>query len=231
MAKLRMGPIASDIRNSIGGTTFSRNRGGSYARGRVTPLNPRSSRQTVVRAAFGSNAKAWSGLLDAAQRQAWTFFAQANPAVDVFGASIVLSGIAMYQRLNQVLSNVPAPNISNAPSDLSVPALATVTSLASDSAGQTVAFQTDVQAVTAGVKYYLSATRPLPPGRSPQKSDFRYLKSVAATAAGNDLDITAEYLAAFGPILPGQVIGGLAATVNTASGALTPGLAFDSVVQ
>lgn len=229
MAKLRLGPVASDIRNSIGGTTFSRNGGGAYARARVTPLNPRSTRQSIVRAAFGANAKNWGGQLTADQRQAWTFFAQSNPSVDVFGAAIILSGIAMFQRLNQVLANIGETLITDAPADLSVPAIAAALSLAVDASAPSITVTTDTQAVVTGAAYYVFATRPLPPGRIPQKSDYRYIATIPPVAAATDFDIATAYAAIFGPWIAGAVVGVLTATVNEQTGAVTPGISFTAV--
>lgn len=223
MALLQLGSVVTDIRNSIGGVTYSRNRGGSYSRARVAPLNPRSAAQTSVRQNFALNSKLWSGTLTAAQRVAWTIFAQNNPVTNVFGASKILSGNAMLMKLNQVLKQIGAAPITDPPTDLSVPALAAV--LAYDGSGSPGALlvTTAAQSVTAGVKYYIFATRPLPPGRTPQTSDYRYIKTTAAVAAAVSIDITDAYEAMFGEPTAGTLTGVLVATVNTASGALTVG--------
>src|SRR5689334_711787 len=104
MALIQMGTVVTDIRNSIGGVTFSKNRGGSYARKKVSPVNTPTPAQAAVRANFGANAKLWSGTLTADQRQAWGFFAQANPLVNVFGNSILVSGLNMLMKLSQVMT-------------------------------------------------------------------------------------------------------------------------------
>lgn len=226
MALVRMGALANEARNSIGGGTWSRNKGGAYVRARVTPLNPRTAAQGAVRADFGANAKAWSGTLTADQRTAWTLFAQANPLVNVFGASIIVSGIAMYQKLNQVLKVIGVAPIADPPSDLSVPALAAALSFSVSVAGPNLTVETDAQVVVAGAKYYVFGTKNLPAGRQPTTSDYRFIGTFAAVAAAMEFDVEGPWQAVFGAPTLGANIGVLVATVNVATGALTPGLRF-----
>lgn len=225
-----MGALATEARNSIGGGTWSRNKGGAYVRARVTPLNPKTAAQGAVRADFGRNAKDWGGLLTADQRLAWTLFAQANPSNNVFGASIIVSGIAMYQRLNQVLKVIGQPTIADAPSDLSVPELAAVTGVGADSTTPIIQLTTDPQAVVAGANYYVFATKCLPPGRNPTTGDYRFIGVFPAVAAADDVSILAAWTATFGGLTSGSVVGVAVSTVNTTTGALTPGLRFQTVV-
>lgn len=230
MALIATGSVVSDIRGSIAGTTYSRNKGGLYARARVAPINRNTPAQTFVRNNFAANAKLWSGTFTASERAAWTAFAAANPLVNILGASIIVSGLAMSQKLNQVLSQIGAAFITDPPPDLSVPALATVTG-ADVSVGGPVEFETTAQAVVAGAKYYVFATTPLAAGKSPQSSQFRFIAAKAAVAAAVTVDISAEYEAIFPTVLAaGLVVGLLIATVNVDSGAVTPGLRFNAVV-
>lgn len=50
MALVQFGGGILDARGSIGGQVFSKNRFGNYMRARITPVNPNSARQAVVRA-------------------------------------------------------------------------------------------------------------------------------------------------------------------------------------
>lgn len=231
MAKLRLGQLATDVRNSIGGVTYSRNRGGAYARARVTPLNPQTAAQSAVRTNFAANSKLWSGTLDDTDRQAWTFFAQNNPVTDVFGAAIVLSGNAMLIKLDQVLKQIGRPIITTPPADLSVPALAAITDVEYDSSTPSLTVTTAAQAVVASARYYIFATRPLPGGRAPQKSDFRFLQVATAVAAATTIDLSDAYINLFGTALAGQVVGVLIATVNADSGAVTVGTQYAPIAS
>jgi len=230
MALITLGSVATDIRNSIGGVTYSRNKGGAYARARVTPLNPKTTAQTTVRNNFAVNSKAWSGILTAAQRSAWSAFAAVNPYVNVLGASIILSGIAIFQSLNQVLSQIGSAQITDPPTDLSVPALAATSGITATSSDQTLSITTAAQAVVAGAEYYVMATGPLAPGKTPQTSDFRYLGAFPPTAALEIVILSAAWIAKFGALVAGNVIGVRVATVNTVSGALLPAISYSTVV-
>jgi hypothetical protein len=226
MAKLTLGSMVTDARGSVGGVVYSRNKGGAYSRARVAPINRNTPAQTLVRANFGANSKGWSASLTAGERTAWTAFAAANPRVNILGASIILSGIAMYQSLNQVLSQIGQGNITDPPPDLSVPALAAVTGGTAASAA-TVSLTTNAQAVVADAAYYIFATRPLSPGSTPQTSDLRYVTTANAVAAATTVDISDEYVALFGTFNSGASIGLAVSTVNEVSGAVTPALRFN----
>ena len=230
MALITLGSVATDIRNSIGGVTYSRNKGGAYARARVVPLNPQTTAQTTVRANFANNSKAWSGTLTAAQRTAWTNFAAVNPYVNVLGASIILSGIAMFQSLNQILSQIGSAQETDPPPDLSVPAIAASSSVEADSTGPTFVVNTAAQAVSATTSYYVMATGTLSPGKTPQSSDFRYLGLYAPVAAAVTVSLLAQWVANNGALVSGTVIGVRVAQVNLATGAILPAISYMTTV-
>lgn len=231
MALIALGSTVSDIRGSIAGTTYSRNKGGAYARARVAPINRRTPAQTQVRANFAANSKAWSGTLTAAERAAWTAFASANPLVNVLGASIIVSGLAMYQKLNQVLAQIGSSPEPEPPPDLTVPGLAAATGTTITAATPVVQVNTDAQAVTANAAYYIFATPPLAAGKTPQTSEYRYIGNFDATAAAVLIDITSDYVALYGGGgAVGNVIGIAVATVNTETGAVTPAVVFYGIV-
>lgn len=100
MAKIKFGLVVTDARNKLGGHVFSKNRAGAYLRTLVTPVNPRSSTQTNVRALFGQISKAWSELTEA-QRNAWRSAVDSWKRTDVFGDLKRPDGKALHQRLNQ----------------------------------------------------------------------------------------------------------------------------------
>jgi hypothetical protein len=229
MALITLGAMVTDARGSVGGSVFSRNTAGAYARARTKPINPNTPLQSQVRANFGVNSKAWSGTLTQAQNAAWTAFAQGNPQVNRLGASIVLSGLAMYNKLNQVLAQLGSAPELDPPADLSVIPLAPVLSLAVDRTADTITLTTAAQAVTAGSKYYIFATPAVAGGKKPPASAYRFLEAHAATAAAVVIDITTAWQAAFGDWVVGQAIGVTVATVNVATGATTTPVVFNAV--
>lgn len=226
MAKVRLGALAQDIRGSQAGLTFSRNKGGAYVRQRVAPTNVSSDARTRQRNIFSANAKAWSGALTDDQRGAWSLFAAANPITDVFGASIILSGISMYQRLNAVLQTVSEPVISDPPSDLTVDPLALGTALNVGTGFSEMTIATAAQTVVADTLYYIWAAAPMSMGRTPQNSNYRYIGTKPGVAAATSINIQSLYVAKFGTPAAGTKLAVLLAQVSISKGAVLAGQVF-----
>jgi len=111
MATIAFGGGVSDIRGSIGGTTFSRNRNGAYARARTQPINPGTSKQTEIRERFGFLATQWSELT-AAQRLSWDTLGSQIVRLNRLGQPYTLSGQQAYNSVNQVrgsFGELPTP--------------------------------------------------------------------------------------------------------------------------
>jgi hypothetical protein len=130
MAKVKFGGIAQDARGKIDGIVYSRNQYGSYVRVKVSPVQPNSARQTLIRERTTTLSKRFSTVISEAQRAAWSGFATANPVPDVFGNPQALSGITSYVRLNQVVLNAGGTIIDTPPADLQVPGLLSLTAAA-----------------------------------------------------------------------------------------------------
>ena len=97
MAKLltTMGQLSG----SIGGHTYSHNKGGQYIRRRSIPVNPTSTRQTLSRSRLATASAAW-GALTPDQRASWNTYAEVHPVTDALGSSIQLSGQQAYVALS-----------------------------------------------------------------------------------------------------------------------------------
>ena len=100
MANVLLGAGVTDIRGSIGGTTFSRSAAGNYARARMKPVNPRSALQSARRAQVGHLTKYWSGTLTEQQRSDWRAYAAGTGWTNKLGQSIQISGLAAFLQLN-----------------------------------------------------------------------------------------------------------------------------------
>lgn len=230
MALIKMGAAVQDIRGSLNGSTYSRNKGGAYIRTKVSPVQPRTPAQLAQRAIFSNNAKAWSGSLTDSQRQAWTSFAAANPLTNVFGDAITISGLAAYQQLNAVLGTIGKAPISDPPASKAVTPLAAVTELVADISTPEITLSTDPQTTVAGSQYYIFATALLSPGTTPGQSAFRFIGAYVSTAAAADIDVTGNWMNKFGDMTAGKRISILVANVNVTTGAVTIGQKFTSLV-
>lgn len=111
--------LLSDIRGSIGGTTYARNKAGLYARNRSKPVNPNTENQSRVRAQFSVSSFGFSDL-NADQVAAWNQFAQGYPAVNKLGDTYTPSGRQMYMLCNQNLQSVGEDTITVPPYEVPV---------------------------------------------------------------------------------------------------------------
>jgi hypothetical protein len=100
--------VYASVSGSIGGITYSHNRGGLYTRTRTIPTNPATAFQGFVRNGFSQLVARWSQVLTAAQRTEWNLYASNVPVIDTLGQSIYLSGFNMYIR-----SNLPRVQYNN----------------------------------------------------------------------------------------------------------------------
>ena len=91
MAKYTAGPLVSQVSGSTGGQTFSRNRGGQYIRARAIPVTSTTPEALAAKARLATASAAWQGLTGG-QRDAWKFWATANPVTNTLGNSIILTG-------------------------------------------------------------------------------------------------------------------------------------------
>jgi hypothetical protein len=96
-------PIITQASGSIGGATYSRNRGGMYIRARAVPTNPNSPQQQTVRTAVAALVNAWNNVLTPAQRLVWDTYAENTPVLNTLGEPVNVGGLGMYIR-----GNVPA---------------------------------------------------------------------------------------------------------------------------
>lgn len=94
--------VIADPRGSVGGMTFSRNAGGAYMRARVTPTNPNTPNQQIVRSAMSTLSARWVETLTEVQRIAWAAYAENVLLPNKHGDMINVGAIGMYIR-----SNVP----------------------------------------------------------------------------------------------------------------------------
>jgi len=66
--------LNAELSGKLGGSVYSRNKGGSYVRTWARPTNPRTSAQLGVRSAFADASTAWNQL-DDTKKASWNFYA------------------------------------------------------------------------------------------------------------------------------------------------------------
>ena len=116
-----------ELRGSIGGKTFSRNRSGDYIRRKTSPVQPETPKQTETRERMTGLSKAWSNDLTQVQRDAWNDLASNTPVTNRFGNPITLTGLNWFTRINISLVQSGESAVADAPADLNVGSLTSVT--------------------------------------------------------------------------------------------------------
>lgn len=94
------GGFLAQTSGAVGGIVFSHNAGGTYIRARVTPTNPNSPQQIVVRGAVGFLANFWNNGLTPAQREVWDTYSENVTVTNRIGDQVLISGLAHYVRSN-----------------------------------------------------------------------------------------------------------------------------------
>ncbi len=215
MAKILTTAIVADIRNKLNGSVFSKNRYGSYVRTKVTPVNPQTSAQQNVRNTLSTNSQAWRGLTES-QRQGWIDAAANFPFTDIFGNSKILSGNALYVKLNNNLAVAGQAPIADAPAPVSLPPLV-MGAIVSSAGGGTLTMAFTDTPVPAGFSIAVQTTGNVGPGKTFVKNLFRQTQLVAA-AATSPANLAAAFTALHGAPVEGQKIFVRAFLISTDTG-------------
>ncbi len=107
--------IFTQTSGSVGGITFSHNRGGLYTRARSIPTDPATVQQVAIRGFVASLASLWNGLLTPLQREAWDLYALSTPLPDALGEPRNIGGLGHYVRSNVPRLQVALPRVDDGP--------------------------------------------------------------------------------------------------------------------
>jgi hypothetical protein len=195
MAKVLYGNGVANMSGSQQGTVHSHNQFGSYTRGRVVPVNPQSSNQTLARSRFSAVAQSWRELTDA-QRLDWAALGAQIVRSDSLGQTYTLKGFNAYCLINAhnlangvALVNI-APPLDQAP-------VVTIGAITIDDVDIFTMAYTAVGGV-AGNSIEVWATPPVSAGKTyANPSTFKKLGKYAGNVA-SPVDLLDEYLAVFG---------------------------------
>jgi hypothetical protein len=110
--------IVTAASGSVGGVTYSHNRGGMYRRARAVPVNPNSVSQVAVRANVATLAFNWSSVLTEVQRESWRTYSAAVPLAGPLGDLRDIGGEAMYIRCNSARMRAGLAQVAAAPAAL-----------------------------------------------------------------------------------------------------------------
>lgn len=199
MAKIKWGMIVVDGRGKLGGQVFSKNKSGAIIRTKVTPSNPRTAAQQMVRGILGSISAGWSALT-AAAIAAWNSASADWARTNEFGDPVTLSGKSLYQALNQNLLLVGASAVTLPPLKTDMP-----TSVLASATVDTTAATLVLTGVDTSANYHIvvEATPMVPEGMSNVTTKYRRVyNSLANTFVA--ADAYSDLIAKFGAPTPGS---------------------------
>lgn len=221
--------MVAEARGKLNGNVFSRNKGGAVIRNKVTPINPNTVPQATQRSYLSIIAKSWANTLNDNQRQAWKSLGQIIGQKNIFGANLILSGIATYQRINRIVLAAGGSIVNNPPASLDVPGLTTLT-LTANHVGPVLTMAFTPTPCVAPVGLYVFATPPLSPGISNASAQLRFIGFFSAAASG--VSIYTAWSTRFGamPGTSGKRIAVSVQAVNLNTGAITASLTASTLI-
>lgn len=215
--KAKWGSFIVDGRGKIGGHVASKNASGAYIRTKVTPTNPQSTAQSLVRSILAAASQAWSGLSES-QRLAWNAAVQAYSGTNIFGDIVNPSGKNLYTRIRANLVGVGV-------SPLTTPALPTA--VISPALG---VVDCDISSTQLNVPYtgtsaaqylVIEATAPQTSGTFNASGRYRVIDTMLQNTA-SPVNVWTAYVAKFGAPVAGQKIFVRVKAIVTATGQNSP---------
>jgi hypothetical protein len=192
--------VYSEIRGSISGTTYSRNRFGQYVRRRAVPAQPRTPFQMSVRSFFGSVASRWRDLPQDSQAL-WRAFAERIVRTDSLGNPIRLTGLQAFVMINALRRVLGLPVTPNAPPDVGTPPAIATLILSIDTTVNEMEVQFTPTPLAGAI--VIEATPPQSAGvNSVGRSKFRFVRMVKPGSFGGTItspqNIWTQYVERFG---------------------------------
>lgn len=222
MALIKMSSIGiTNISGKAGGTIYSRNAGGAYAKNFAVPVNPQTQAQQLQRSIFGSFSSQWRQLTQSA-RNAWNQASESFPYINPFGDVVYLSGISLFVSLNRNLTVISRPSITEPPlpsgaiAVSSLDVTATFDTLSNTSVLSLQGTLSDPPGT--GTEYAVYATPSLSPGISNGKNRLRLVTVLTGSELQTSSDIAAEYTAVFGQLDIGAKIQTKVSPINRDTG-------------
>jgi len=201
MAKIKFGMIVTDGRGKLGGQVFSKNRGGAYIRTKVTPTNPQSTAQTVVRQSFAEYSQNWSAL-SATLITAWNAAVSSWSKTDIFGDLRNPTGKNLYLRLNQNATLAGYPSIDSPPEKGEMVSGIVTTVVFNPNNTEVVL---DGRYVGSGARVVISSSGVVSNGTSYVKNKLRVINTGLGSTL-DDIDTYDNYVVKFGTPVVGQKV-------------------------
>lgn len=233
--KIKWGMMMTDGRGKLGGQVASKNRAGAYVRTKVTPSNPQTASQGVVRSILSVLSKRWSGELTEAQRSAWVE-ASASGAwdkSDVFGDSRKPSGFNLFVGMNSIQYAVGAAQLTSPPPKVKF-LIGTSLSFTADAGNPGVVnavYNVEAGDYTPGTRIQIQATAPVSAGKSYVKNLFRDISYESISSANGTMDLSTVYEYKFGSLAGNEGKKIFIRVRQVVAGQATPWVTASAIIQ
>lgn len=227
MALILFGGGAADMRGSIAGNTYSRNKAGAYVRNRTKPVNPNTVSQSFNRVRFGAQSSTWT-ILSPTEQASWNALASGATRLNRLGQPYTPSGRQLYMESANNLALIGVTPFAMAPINADIPAGPEYTSvLTVVEDGELNLLTLFDGAALAGFELVIKAT-PQAPG--PKTNFSNQYRNIGHTAANPNNNIQANYIAVFGNAAgpEGSPLSVLCSLIDTATGFRSPELRLDT---
>jgi hypothetical protein len=203
MAIMIPGVAVSQVSGRVGGTVFSRNKGGQYIKNGSKPIIVTSDAAQLIKAIVASTSRAWADLTTDG-RNAWALWAGENPVINRLGQSRTLSGHQAFVQLNSRLIYAGFTALTLPPIGAAPPAaIASITSVDISDTEAEIAF-TPTPLATGHALQVLAY--PAPTAGIKNVKNRLALVYTGATATTSPVDIYTDLVARFGTLQVGQVL-------------------------
>lgn len=228
MAIIIPGVAISQASGRVGGTIFSRNRGGAYIRNGSKPSVVTTPYAQAVKAILANFSAQWQDLTDA-QREAWVEWATQNPITNRLGQQRTLSGHGAFVQINARLASAGGSSLTDPPLGVAPDGVlpSSITYTASPQKVE-VAFDggPTPENVAVQVLAYLSDR----PGVNYVRNRLALIQTSADEQA-SPIDITTELTNRFGTIQTGQKLHVGLRTINLTNGLVSTPAFYSSVLS
>lgn len=230
-AKIKFGAMMTDARGKLGGQVFSKNRGGAYLRTKVTPVNPNSSAQAIVRNRLTAFSQGFRSLTQN-EITAWNSAVQDFQTTDIFGDLKKPTGLNLYVKLNANIDQVSGSAITTPPniSDSANAPFVITAGSATVVGGGAVSVVFAPSPVPADNAIVVYATRPLSAGKNFVKNEFREI-GVVDEAGTTPFTATTAYTTKFGAVAAGQKVVFKLVPINKLSGIQGAPVEFSAIAS
>lgn len=193
MAIVQLGVIITNIKGSIGGTTFSNNRAGTTAKQRLVGKRLPNQRQASALNSSVATTVAWNALTSS-QQNVFNAYALANSFTSRYGVTKLLTGFQWFKQLSQTSFYFTGSQLTVPPS-YSVPGAIPTFTVSLSGSQIIVTWSTPVDVSTLYI--YVYATPPLRGNARLQRGSYKLLDTRLIDLSST-FDITAAWEAATG---------------------------------